>query len=118
MVIMGRVEYPTGKVLAPADYVTASEGFEFRPSYSFIRNVGGVVTLYLSFKATEAMTANTSYNLGTLNESIKPRSNTVTNLYNMDGQCLLAGSTGNLTLNQASAYSSGKTLFLSETYLI
>ena len=29
---MGRVEYPTGKVLAPADYVTASEGFTLRTS--------------------------------------------------------------------------------------
>ena len=115
---MGRVEYPTGKVLAPADYVTAGEGFELRPSYSFIRNVGGVVTLYLNFKATEAMTAGTSYILGTLNESIKPRSNTTTNLYNMDGQCLLVGSTGNFTLNQASAYSSGKTFYISATYLV
>ena len=115
---MGRVEYPTGKVLAPANYVTAGEGFEFRPSYSYIRNVGGVVTLYLSFKATEAMTANTSYILGTLNESIKPRSHTVTNLYNMDGQCLLSNSIGNFTLNQASAYSSGKVFYVSATYLI
>ena len=115
---MGRVEYPAGKVLAPADYVTASEGFEFRPSYSHIRKVGGVVTLYLSFKATEAMTANTSYILGTLNESIRPRSNIVTNLYNMDGQCLLSSSTGNFILNQASAYSSGKLFYFSATYLI
>ena len=113
---MGRVEYPTGQVLAPADYVTVGEGFELLSSS--VRKSGGVVTMYLSFKATEAMTANTSYSLGTLNESIRPRSNVVINLYNMDGQCLLSSSTGNFMLNQASAYSSGKIIYVSATYLI
>ena len=115
---MGRVEYPAGKVLAPADYVTVSEGFTLRTSYSFIRKAGGVVAVYIGFQANEAMTANTDYMLGTLDASIKPGTQVLFNMYNVTGKGLIGRTTSDIKFTPDKAYNAGQIFYIYATYLI
>lgn len=115
---MGRVEYPAGKALAPADYVTASEGFTLRANYSYMRRVGGVAAIYLNFQASEAMAADTLYTLGTLDASIYPGTQVLPTTYNVTGKALISRTTGEIKFTPDKAYGANTFFYIYAAYLI
>lgn len=115
---MGRVSYPSVEVLAPANYVTALDGFTLRPNLSYVRKSGGVVTVYLNFITENALEPGTNYDAFTLDATITPRKNVLFNVGVGMNEGVCFGSTGNVKLNVRNSVAAGSSIYVGATYLV